>query len=83
MVFMPALTPSWQEGPPQDTFWRDGHNRGHSHFECPVEVQTSKPLPLDEVRYVIEEMESEFLSRRKLIITGLPPNCTTITDIVI
>ena len=80
MVFMPL--PPWQEVPPQDMFWGDTHNRGHSHFECPVEVQTSKPLSLDEVRYVIEEMESEFLSRRKLIITGLPANVTNITDIV-
>ncbi len=43
-----------------------------------MEMQTSKPLLPDEVRRIINDMETEFLSRRKILISGLPPNWTSI-----
>lgn len=33
------------------------------------------PLPPDNVLRIIEDMEAEFLARRKLTISGLPPHC--------
>ncbi len=58
----------------------DSH-RGHTHFECPVEVQTSKPLSSDEVKKIVSSMESEFLARRKILVSGLPPTWTNVDTV--
>ena len=44
----------------------------HTHFECPVEVQAQRPHQPEEVRRLTQEMEEEFLAKRKVVISGLP-----------
>ena len=48
----------------------------HYPYECPVEIQTQEPLLLEGKKRVIKEMEEEFRARRKVLITGLPHDCS-------
>ena len=48
----------------------------HYPYECPVEMQTQEPLSLEERCKEIENMEEEFRAKRKILITGLPLECS-------
>lgn len=43
-------------------------------YDCPVEVQAQKVLEAGEREKVIAEMHAEFKAKRKVVLSGLPPN---------
>ena len=43
--------------------------------DVPVEVQTQKSLEADDREKIITSMHTEFKSRRKILLTGLPHDC--------
>ena len=56
----------------------DSYRGGATHYpyECPVEIQTQEPLSPEERSKEIENMEEEFRAKRKILITGLPLDCS-------
>ena len=43
-------------------------------YDCPVEVQAQKVLEVGKREKVITEMHAEFKAKRKVVLSGLPPN---------
>lgn len=43
--------------------------------DVPVEVQTQRSLEADDREKIIAAMHTEFKSRRKILLTGLPHDC--------
>lgn len=52
----------------------DSYRSGATHYpyECPVEIQSQEPLLSEDKDTKIEQMEKEFMAKRKILITGLP-----------